>query len=165
MGFDEFIDIRFFNGVKKSGAYVNDVALSNKVCQLLERYAKDSTRPVFLFIITMENHGPLWLERVEPSEEVRYYVRTPPCGCDDLTAFLRHLVNADQMIGILREYLESLTRNSYFCFFGDHVPIMERVYDLLGTPNGHTDYVVWNKKRSFDTSVYRDMRIENLAGC
>jgi hypothetical protein len=162
LGFDEFIDIRSFNGAEKSGAYVSDLALASKVCRLLEKHAKDSTRPVFLFIITMENHGPLRLERVEPPEAVRYYVSPPPNGCDDLTVYLRHLVHADQMIGMLREYLESLTRNSLFCFFGDHLPIMEKVYELWGTPNGHTDYVVWNKERFFDTPVYRDMRIENL---
>lgn len=162
LGFDEFIDLRFFNGAKRSGAYVSDVALANKVYRLMERYAKDSTRPIFMFIITMENHGPLWVERLEPQEAVRYYVSTPPVGCDDLTIYLRHLVNADQMIGILREYLESLTRNSCVCFFGDHLPIMERVYELLGTPNRHTDYVIWNKERSFDTPVYCDMKIEKL---
>lgn len=162
LGFDEFIDIRFFNGARKSGAYVGDVALAQKVCGLLESHGKESTRPVFLFIITMENHGPVGLESLESADAARYYVQAPPAGCEDLGIYLRHLVNADRMIGILREHLESLSRNSCLCFFGDHLPILEKAYSIMGTPSGHTEYVVWQKEPTSAAAVSINMRIEDL---
>ena len=163
LGFDEFMDIKSFNGAPKSGPYVGDVALANQVSQLLKGHAENSMQPIFLFIITMENHGPLGLEKVEPSEISHYYDSTPTVGYNELTIYLRHLVNSDAMIKILRVCLQSLDRNSYFCFFGDHVPIMKKVYKFGRTPDGLTDYIIWSKERSLNKSVNRKMDIWNLS--
>jgi phosphoglycerol transferase MdoB-like AlkP superfamily enzyme len=161
LGIDEFIDIRSLGGVKKSGPYVGDIPLGEKACSLMEMYARRS-EPVFLFVITMENHGPLHLERITPDEINRYYANPLPAGCDDLIVYLRHLVNADRMVGMLREYLESIAINNWFCFFGDHAPIMPKVYDILGTPDRRTNYVVWNKMHTLDRTIAHDMKVENL---
>ena len=62
LGFDEFIDIYSFTRIEKTGPYVGDVALAEKVCALLR---DSSAQPIFVFVITMENHGPLHLEKVQ----------------------------------------------------------------------------------------------------
>jgi phosphoglycerol transferase MdoB-like AlkP superfamily enzyme len=161
LGIDEFIDIRSLGGAKKSGPYVGDIALAEKVCSLMEMYTR-RPEPVFLFVITMENHGPLHLERITPDEVNRYYASPLPAGCDDLIVYLRHLVNADRMIGMLHEYLESIAVNNWFCFFGDHVPIMPKVYDIMGAPGRRTNYVLWNKGHILDGTIVHNMKVENL---
>lgn len=107
LGFDEFIDIRGFAGVEKTGPYIGDVALAEKVCALLE---DSSGQPIFVFVITMENHGPLHWERVQDGDVESLYTSPPPDVCDDLTIYLRHLRNADRMVGILRDRLEEIGR-------------------------------------------------------
>jgi len=159
LGFDEFIDIRSFDGAEKSGPYVSDVALAGRVCSLLE---DSSSRPIFLFIITMENHGPLHLERVAPSDMTRVYTRPPPAGFDDLTVYLKHLGNADRMIGLLREYLERSAHDAWLCWYGDHVPILAGVYEATGFTDGRTDYFIWGKGRSPEAAVPRNLKIEDL---
>lgn len=161
LGFDEFIDIRSFNGTEKTGPYVGDIALAEKVCALLEAA---STQPIFVFVITMENHGPLHLEKVLPGDVERLYSSPPPEGCDDLTIYLRHLSNADRMAGMLRDRLEALPGSSWLCWFGDHVPIMPKVYGTMGAPDGQTDYLIWGKSANSGKGVRLELKVENL-GC
>ena len=160
LGFDEFIDIRQFEAVSKTGPYVGDVALAEAVCQLLQA---DAAQPLFVFVITMENHGPLHLERVQSGDEARLYATPPPHGCEDLTIYLRHLANADSMIRRLRQGLDALPGNAFLCWYGDHVPILPRVYAALGTPDGKTDYFIWSKAGVAASAAAENLKIEGLA--
>jgi phosphoglycerol transferase MdoB-like AlkP superfamily enzyme len=161
LGFDVFMDIRSFCESEKSGPNIGDVALAEKVCTLLE---PSVTRPVFVFVITMENHGPLHLEKAGEGDAAQLYAIPPPDGCDDLTIYLKHLIHADCMAGILRDRLETLPGPAWLCWFGDHVPIMPGVYGALGAPDGKTDYVIWRKGGNPGDGIRRDVKIENL-GC
>jgi hypothetical protein len=160
LGFDQFIDIASFNRGQNSGPYVDDVALAEKVCAVL---GEAVTTPVFVFVITMENHGPLHLEKAGPGEIEQFYSAAPPDGCDDLTVYLRHLRNADRMAGILCETIEALPRPGWLCWYGDHVPIMTRVYDKIGVPDGKTDFLIWQKGSKSNTEQALNLKIENLA--
>jgi Sulfatase len=157
--FDEFIDIRSFNDAEKTGPYIGDVAVAEKVCTLLEA---SSTQPIFVFVITMENHGPLHLEKVLEGDVERLYSSPPPDSCDDLTIYLRHLSNADRMAGMLRERMEALPGSSWLCWYGDHVPIMPKVYGAMSTPDGQTDYLIWEKGGNFGKEIRLDLKVENL---
>jgi hypothetical protein len=148
MGFDEFIDITAFSGAERAGPYVGDVALAEHVTSVLEAHRLQSDKPLFVFVITMENHGPLHLERVGQDDAARVFAQAPPDGCDDLTVYARHLGNADQMLGLLHQYLRATPRECWLAVFGDHVPIMPAVYRLLGEPDGRTDYLLWNNRRT-----------------
>jgi phosphoglycerol transferase MdoB-like AlkP superfamily enzyme len=142
LGFDEFLDIRAFDGAERFGPYVSDAAVADQVSMILQQ----ATGPVFVFVITMENHGPLHLERVASSDIDALYSVPPPQGSDDLTIYLRHLRNADRMIGKLRQTLEQCEGPASLCWFGDHVPIMPSVYEILGAPSGEVEYVFWSNK-------------------
>lgn len=144
LGFDHFIDIRAFDPGERSGPYIGDLLVAEKVTAML----REAREPLFLFVITMENHGPLHLEQVAQGDIERLYASPPPNGCDDLTIYLRHLRNADRMIACLRQALEQLERSACLCWFGDHVPIMTAVYEQLGIPGGETDYVIWSNRQS-----------------
>jgi hypothetical protein len=160
LGFDEFIDIRSFNDAEKSGPYIGDVALAEKVCALLDA---SSTQPIFVFVITMENHGPLHLEKVLEGDVERLYSSPPPEGCDDLTIYLRHLSNADRMVGILRDRLDALPGFGWLCWYGDHVPIMPKVYGAMSTPDGQTDYLIWGKGGNSGKGARLDLQVEDLS--
>jgi hypothetical protein len=142
LGFDEFIDIRAFDKVHRSGAYIGDMSVADKVKLLME----SSKEPLFLFVITMENHGPHHLEAVAPKDVADLYEKTPRKGSEELNIYLRHLCNADLMIGRLREILERCTRPASLCWFADHVPIMPSVYKAYGEPTGAVEYVFWHNR-------------------
>lgn len=158
LGFDRFIDIEAFRQAERYGPYISDKAVTEKARAVLE----ESDQPAFLFLITMENHGPLHLERVAPDDIERLYTTPPPGGYDDLTIYLRHLVNADRMAHTLREHLERSARDAWLCWYGDHVPILQKVYDATGFADGRTDYFIWGKGRSAEAGSPRDLRAEEL---
>lgn len=139
LGFDEFIDVRRFSDAERFGPYVSDQAVADKVRSLMS----SAKGPIFVFVITMENHGPLHLEKADESDYAALYSALPPSGCEDLTVYLRHLRNADRMAGNLRDFLKQHSRPARFCWYGDHVPIMPYVYKQFGTPDGRTNYFLW----------------------
>jgi hypothetical protein len=161
MGFDEFIDIQQFNTKDYFGPYVGDLAVAEKISSLLSQYTE---KPLFIFAITMENHGPLHLEQLNTGDEARLYQEAPPKGCDDLTLYLRHLANADKMIEVLWNKLNSLPSDAVFCWYGDHVPIMSNVYSILNTPDGATDYFLWSKQKKVNgNTLVQDIAIHELS--
>ena len=143
LGFERFIDIREFAGAKRFGPYVSDQAVADKVRAILA----EAGEPMFIFVITMENHGPLHLEKPAAEDIPAFYSEAPPAGCDDLTVYLRHLANSDRMLASLKEMLGAHRRPARLCWYGDHVPIMPGVYASLGDPKGHTEYLVWSNRQ------------------
>ncbi|MCP3669833.1 MAG: LTA synthase family protein [Gammaproteobacteria bacterium] len=140
LGFDEFIDIQAFDAAPRFGPYVSDVAVAEKVASLLEK----SEQPLFVFVITMENHGPLHYEQVTETDRARYYNGLPPAGFDDMTVYLRHIENAGIMCRKLQVALNSSDRPGRLCWYGDHVPIMPNVYKGAGYTDSATNFVVWH---------------------
>lgn len=151
LGFDELLDIREFSDAERFGPYVSDAAVAKRIEEVLE----SASSPVFVFAITMENHGPLHLEKPNPEDLGNLYTVPPPTGCDDLTIYLRHLRNADRMIGSMRQEFERCDRGVGFCWFGDHVPIMPAVYDSFGLPDGNVEYVFWDSRARAGTREQR----------
>ena len=140
LGFDAFIDIEGFPEAPLAGPYVADAAVTRKVAEVLA----EGSGPTFIFVITMENHGPLHLERVAPGDLKRLYRQAPPAGWDDLTIYLRHLVNADHMLQDLAAMLAARPRGGLLCLYGDHVPSLPRVYADLRFTDSDTDYLIWS---------------------
>jgi hypothetical protein len=161
LGFDEFIDISKFDKNDYVGQYVGDAAVAREACRELARHERTETPPVFLFVITMENHGPLHLEQAHPEDRQRLYTTSQPQGCDDLTVYLRHIEQADQLLGMVRQQLESMERGAWFCLYGDHLPIMPEVYRRLGAPDCTVDYLVWSNQQQAD-GLSSTLRVEQL---
>jgi len=147
MGFDHFIDINAFNAAQVDGQYISDSAVTDKITELLDN---TNQQPIFIFVITMENHGPLHLEKPAGGDLEKFHHQPPPRHCEDLTVYLRHLKNADLMVNRLTEKLrqrqQERHKESTLCWYGDHVPIMASVYQKLGAPDGCTDYALWNSR-------------------
>lgn len=140
MGFDVFLDIEAFNGKERFGPYVSDKAVADKVVELL---GEPAGQPLFIYVITMENHGPLHWESVSHADHQQFFAQTLPAGCDDLVAYVRHIANADRLMHDLSTAMNASSRPVGLCIFGDHVPIMPAVYAALGEPDGTTDYLYW----------------------
>ncbi|MHC6224595.1 LTA synthase family protein [Pseudomonas sp. X10] len=162
LGFDEFIDVRSFNATQKAGPFIGDCAVAEKIRELLQ--APNRHQPLFIHAVTMENHGPLHLEQVDATELPNWFNRPLLAGMDDLAPYLRHIANADRMLGMLHDTLLGHPREALLCFFGDHVPILPEVYRAIGTPDGDTDYLIWSNRRQPGASPC-PIRVEALSSC
>jgi phosphoglycerol transferase MdoB-like AlkP superfamily enzyme len=155
LGFETFVDLAGFAGAPRSGPYVADAAIAERVRAELAR----ATAPLFIFAITMENHGPLHLERSTPEEARTFYSQEPPAAFSDLTVYLRHLRNADAMLATLAAELDARGRG-LLCFYGDHVPGLPAVYKALGYEDSRTDYLLWGGEAR--ASSRTDLAVEDL---
>ena len=156
LGFDDFIDISAFHPDAYSGPYIGDVAVADKIAELL----KATTAPLFVFVITMENHGPLHLEKVAPGDIEQLYQTPPPAGFDDLTIYLRHIRNAGRMQEQLCAALAAQQRPGCLAWYGDHVPILPKVYAHTGFIDGRTDYFLW--RTTGGPLVHEEMDLADL---
>ena len=159
LGFDEFVGIDGFSKSDHCGPYVGDVAVGRKVRELLQ----NTVVPLFVFAITMENHGPLHWESASPADEARLYQTPPPKGFNDLTVYLRHLLNAGRMLADIQSALAESPREGWLCWYGDHVPILAQVYVELGFADGRTDYFIWRRGGGQAGQPRSDLRVEELS--
>lgn len=154
-GFDEFIDIEHFSDDHKAGPYISDLALADCALEVLSQQ-KAGNKPLFMFIITMENHGPLSLENIEKQEYRSYFNDIAPVLKDrmefyrkyrDLAVYLRHLAGCDLMLKKITEALDGEGETASLVFYGDHIPIMPELYESDGNPDGTVPYFIWNSRR------------------
>ncbi len=170
--FDEFIDIKSFTKKDFCGAYVGDEAIAKKIMELMQ---KKTTKPIFIFAITMENHGPSNLEKISDKEQVRFYKDyiDEKYKDYDLSVYLRHLKNVDQMIKSLTSFFDNINTPVSMVFYGDHIPILTKAYEKIGIPDSKVPYFIWdnnNLKNIFlkqdkeinINGVKLDLNIENL---
>ncbi|WP_413463956.1 LTA synthase family protein [Burkholderia sp. Z1] len=159
LGFARFLDIRHFASASRAGPYVADASVAEAIVAELE--AADDDRPRFVFAMTMENHGPLHLEQVLPGESSSRHTLGEHASWRDLTAYLRHIENADAMIGRLIDYLRTSNRETVVCFYGDHVPALPHVFHKLGATPQRSDYFIW-RNCGAATPEYRNLAAEEL---
>lgn len=160
LGFDEFLGIECFDKAELCGAYVSDKALAQFVSNYLDK-ANDS--PLYIHVITMENHGPLHWEPISTSELDGLLNEPVGKDCRELIAYVRHLRNADEMFGALRSNLQRRKRSTAMCIFGDHVPIMPAVTCQLGKLDGFTDYLIWKSGECAIRLEEKDRGVSELA--
>jgi phosphoglycerol transferase MdoB-like AlkP superfamily enzyme len=166
MGFDEFIDIKSFNLKDTFGPYISDQAVTDKILEVSQQFSENNPdKPLFIFAITMENHGPLHLEKTTSEEQKEYYETTPCSDINDLTVYLRHLKNADKMIATLISKYRQFEKPSTLCFYGDHIPSMPGIYQQMDYCDEDSDYLIWhNKVNSVDiTAKEYHISVDTLA--
>lgn len=176
LGADEFIDISHFTAQERDGQYTSDTAVARVLDRVFARHdeqqengshrAGHEDKPLFVYVITMENHGPLHLEDRRKGDEQRLASAHQPqanaAHYHDLLIYLRHLSNADQMLDTLRQQLQFRPNGGLLCWYGDHVPIMPATYARLGEPDGTTDYLIWSTQQSGQTTASRHQSASQL---
>lgn len=124
LGFDEFIDLealkkldaRFTKPEAYCGHYVSDEALLGWAAEYLEK----AEEPVFLFVVTMEAHGP-WSKDKFPGAEKLTEVERYETHLKHLDAGVRRIVEAEER----RKASEAPGRGIDLCLYGDHLPGLE----------------------------------------
>ncbi len=131
LGFDEFVSIASFQGAQRDGPYVSDAAVCKKAVDVL----RESSRPVFVYIVTMENHGPWSFKRGSPDTSRKFDYINDADAMLALNRYLYHQQNAMRMAQCLIDALKQRRRPATLLFFGDHAPALPNVYRELGISN------------------------------
>jgi phosphoglycerol transferase MdoB-like AlkP superfamily enzyme len=142
LGFEAFLGRESLGG-SRVPPYLPDPDLAQQVLRVI-----DAEGPrTFVFVITMDNHGP-WHgpALLDPAFAA-------PLGPEDLPQrdqLLRYLAGvrrADRMLQILVDGLEQRGSHGTLAFYGDHLPSMPQVFGYFGFDEPHSDYVIWPGNR------------------
>ena len=138
LGFERFLGIESLGGSRRP-PYCSDPELADHVLRVL-----DAEGPrVFIFAITMGNHGP-WRESGLPID-FQLRRRFDPTGVpqgDDLLRYLEGLRRSDEMLQILLSGLERRHYEGVLAFYGDHLPSLPHIFRHFAFDEGDSDYVV-----------------------
>jgi hypothetical protein len=135
LGFDRFIGEEAFVGAERDGGYVTDAALARFAEDLIAQEGPD----LFLFLITVENHGP-WDGAHDRAPPVPLPPEWDVPNKPAIGRWLRHAEATDAMIPILRDAIARHGRG-WLGFYGDHQPSLAGAY--RGDGDRRTDYALW----------------------
>lgn len=127
LGFQRFVGLEDMPRPELAGSYPADSLLTS---QLIEQF-EARTRPLFLFGISMEAHGPYQANRY-PKQTIRFESQLDPDARAQLVTYLEASHHADRELGALVEYFSRVKTPVFIVFFGDHLPSLPRVFEQTG---------------------------------
>ncbi|MDO4288300.1 MAG: LTA synthase family protein [Eubacterium sp.] len=170
-GFKAFYSAEnFINAKMTRGLYVSDESTYDQIIDIYEH--KLSGQPLFVFDVTIQNHGPYYLDasdldivRLEGME-----------GEYPLTEqYLSLIHNSDQAFEKLVTYFEGVEEPTIIVMFGDHQAKIETEFyeEVIGKPQEEwtleelqrtyqTPYVIW-ANYPLNSQEGRLMSVQNLA--
>ena len=159
LGFETFLGIESLGGSRRP-PYYSDPELADHVLKVL-----DAEGPgVFIFAITMGNHGP-WREAglpINPELRSNFDAIGMPQG-GELLRYLDGLRQSDEMLQILLTGLQQRHGEGVLAFYGDHLPSLPQAFRHFGFDEVGSDYVVWrgsaSETRQLDLPAHRLPRV------
>ena len=136
LGFETFIGEEAFVGAERINGYVSDVECARVACEILSK----EKSPVFLFVITMENHGPWPQAPADANKLLPASLEVPAREGGALEHYVRSIGNADLMLEKMTRYLEP---GGVLAFYGDHLPSFPATFNHLGLQDTRSDYLIW----------------------
>jgi phosphoglycerol transferase MdoB-like AlkP superfamily enzyme len=120
LGFDEFLSEEDFINPKLIRSYISDRESYQKIIEQYETKGKE--QPLFIFNVTMQNHGGYSDETIfEESETVRF---TELEGYATVEQYLSLLRESDKAFQSLVDYFSKEEEHTVLLLFGDHQPVV-----------------------------------------
>lgn len=131
MGFQDFITLDDMpEDMDKVRIYCSDKGDYDKVLEILEEHDKQEG-PLFLFNVTMQNHGSY----TGSYDNFSVDVQDSNLNYDDLNQYLSLIHLSDQALQQLVDELTAREEDVILCFFGDHMPGLDWSFYTRITPS------------------------------
>lgn len=125
LGFDEFIAEDAFEGARKKGYYVSDDSVMDKVIGKIET----TEEPLFVFAVTMQNHGPYKDNRYKGTE-IQITGQDPAMKEQILDTYSQGVLDADRAFKKLTDYVDASDEPTLVIQFGDHLPSLGDNFEM-----------------------------------
>ena len=128
LGFDEFLSLEDFKDPQLIRSYISDRESYQKIIEQYE--SKGAQSPLFIFNVTMQNHGGYSGGKVfEEEETVRF---TDLEGYSKVEQYLSLLRESDKAFQMLVDYFSKQEEPTIILLFGDHQPVVfSEFHDML----------------------------------
>ena len=121
LGFDDFLSIDDFTNPSYMRGYISDQCSYNKLIELYEN--KPKGQPIFLFNVTMQNHGGYINKYANFTEDIS--LTEFPGEFPETEQYLSLIHQSDAALKNLIDYFSTVDEPTVICFFGDHLPNMK----------------------------------------
>jgi phosphoglycerol transferase MdoB-like AlkP superfamily enzyme len=119
LGFDEFLSMEDFDDPEYIRSYISDNESYQKIIEQYE--TKGTEQPLFIFNVTMQNHGGYSDENVfEEKDTVRL---SDLEGYKQVEQYLSLLKESDKAFQMLVDYFTKQEEHTVLLLFGDHQPV------------------------------------------
>lgn len=124
MGFGEAYFLEDFSQKNLVREYVSDQEMFEEIIKIHQQ--QDENTPLFLFGVTMQNHGGYTYEgpNYEKTITLEGYSENYP----QAEQYLSLIHETDKAVKNLIEYYESIERDVVIVFYGDHMPNVETAF-------------------------------------
>jgi hypothetical protein len=158
LGFDTFIGEEGFAGASRSEGYIRDEEVGKVTLELM----REEGPHTFIFIITMENHGP-WPQSAKHPSGLDLTAGLPEIPEKaQLNGFLHGVQNADALLGTIAGEMSSRGGPGLCAFYGDHLPSFPTAFPALGFNETSSDYLIWHSQGGL--ALERDLAAHELSG-
>ena len=118
IGVDAFYSIDDYPQSNMIRQHVSDQETYEKVIELYENACLDQTGSIFIFGITMQNHGGYDIPDFQSNVQLQGYPQEHPAA----EQYLSLLHHSDNALEYLVSYYEQVERDVVLLLFGDHLP-------------------------------------------
>ncbi|MCR5294778.1 MAG: LTA synthase family protein [Lachnospiraceae bacterium] len=128
MGFEHFYDISAYPEAREMiYGHTDDRSNYEELLRVLEK----NTDPVFIFNVTMQNHGSYDLEAMKHAKKEIVEMEKEFKRYRDVTAFESLMKASDDALRFLVKSLRKIKRPVILTFFGDHQPALDGDFEAF----------------------------------
>lgn len=126
LGFGKSLFQEDFSDLETLRTFTSDVSNYEIIIEMLDQ--KESGKPLFLFNVTVQNHGPFDIQ----DDAFENKVTLPDPNQKEAAQFFSCIKYSDEALEEFVSYVESYPEPVVLVFFGDHQPkINDTFYDML----------------------------------
>lgn len=143
LGFDKFVSCEEFSNPEYKGTFISDEEFARKVIEEKEK----ADKPLFMYGITMQNHGPYSNKRYDDTE-IKVTGNLTEKEKEELETYTQGVHDADKSLKMLIDYFSDLGEPTVIAFYGDHLPMLGEDFSIFKKTDfiHSTKIVEWNEQ-------------------
>lgn len=151
LDFQEMIFLNDYDNPETIRNWVVDNEVYDKIDELMKR--KDVSKPLFVFGVTVQNHGGYSIDTLSDSEKY--------LGENELDLYLNLVSMSDKALGKLLNLVDSYEEPTILLFFGDHYPrLSEDLFETITDINKFSDAELSQTKYMTPYLVYANYDVD-----
>ncbi|MBD0379537.1 LTA synthase family protein [Paenibacillus sedimenti] len=125
LGFESFKSSENFENPEVKGFFISDAEVSKDII----REVDNTANPMFIYTVTMQNHGPYDTPRYGQNS-IQVQGNLTPEAKSMLETYTQGARDADQSLQMLIDHYEKSDEPTMIVFYGDHLPILGLDYQV-----------------------------------
>lgn len=125
LGFQSFMSKDQFENPEYKGSFISDDEVSRQIAKQVD----DTEQPMFIYAVTMQNHGPYDDNRYGGSS-ISAEGNLTADARNSLETYTQGVHDADQSLQMLIDHFEQSDEPTVIVFYGDHLPMLGLGYDV-----------------------------------